>query len=197
LERASLVPRANRRKTKSAKEPEVEEAHGQFGCLAVDNLYNVYDLTDRNSDLVRLIIAVALHMNPTVDCRYASNHITAVEIPRTLLHAPSALSNAAAVATSLLPSSGAAIDKTHIELETHHFRNEARAERIFKMLNDNGGLDFVLAPSGGWVDNEYVSMLSAHGGYWDRRDFARVIMVETGRYDGITVDWMRAKRNVA
>ena len=49
LERVSLLPRAGRRKTKSAKRTEVEDAQGQFGCLAVDNLYNVYDLTDRMS----------------------------------------------------------------------------------------------------------------------------------------------------
>jgi len=47
LERASLLPRANRRKTQNARQSEVEETHGQFGCLAIDNLYNIYDLTDR------------------------------------------------------------------------------------------------------------------------------------------------------
>lgn len=47
LERVSLVPRAGRRKTKDARRNEVETSHGQFGCLAIDNLYNVYDLTDR------------------------------------------------------------------------------------------------------------------------------------------------------
>jgi len=40
------MPRANRRKTKNARKTEVEESD-QFGCLAVDNLYNIYDLTDR------------------------------------------------------------------------------------------------------------------------------------------------------
>lgn len=82
-------------------------------------------------------------------------------------------------------------------METHDFRSEARAERIFSMLNDNGGLDFMLAPMGGWVDNEYVSMLSAHSSYWDRKDFARLIIVETGREDGKTVDWMRAQKKLA
>jgi hypothetical protein len=47
LERVSLIPRAGRRKTQRARATEVEEASGQFGCLAVDNIYNVYDLTDR------------------------------------------------------------------------------------------------------------------------------------------------------
>jgi hypothetical protein len=47
LERASLVPRANRRKTKNARKAEVAESQDQFGCLAMDNLYNIYDLTDR------------------------------------------------------------------------------------------------------------------------------------------------------
>lgn len=135
-------------------------------------------------------------MNPTVDSKYSREHINAVQIPRTLLHTSSALSNAAAVASSLLPSSSPAPEKITIELETHDFRSEARAERIFGMLNDNGGLDFVLAPLGGWVDNEYVSMLSAHSGYWERKDFARVIIVETGREDDKTVDWLSAQRKV-
>jgi hypothetical protein len=42
-----LLPRAGRRKTMNARKTEVEEAYGQFGCLAIDNLYNIYDLTDR------------------------------------------------------------------------------------------------------------------------------------------------------
>jgi len=83
-------------------------------------------------------------------------------------------------------------------METHDFRSEARAERIFNMLNDNGGLDFVLMPMGvplgGLLENDYVSMLSAHSGYWERKDFARVVIVETGREDGRTVDWLRAQR---
>jgi len=81
-------------------------------------------------------------------------------------------------------------------METHDFRREARAERIFGMLNDNGGLDFELTPAGGWVDNEYVSMLTAHSWYWDRKDFARMIIVETGREDDRTVDWLRAVKKI-
>ena len=136
-------------------------------------------------------------MNPTVDSSYARNNISTVEIPRTLLPTPAgALSQAANVATSLLGTTGSSPEKPPIEMETHHFRSEARAERIFNMLNDNGGLDFMLAPLGGWVDNQYVSMLSAHSGYWDRRDFARGIVVETGREDGRTVDWLRAQKKI-
>lgn len=101
------------------------------------------------------------------------------------------------MAESLLPSSSPTPEKATIEMETHDFRSEARAERIFSMLNDNGGLDFMLAPMGGWVDNEYVSMLSAHSGYWDRIDFARLIIVETGKEDGKIIDWMRAQKKVA
>lgn len=136
-------------------------------------------------------------MNPTVDSSYARNNIAAVEIPRTLLPTPAgALSAAANVATSFLASTGSSPEKAPIEMETHDFRSEARAERIFNMLNDNGGLDFMLTPLGGWVDNQYVSMLSAHSGYWDRRDFARVIVVETGREDERTVEWLRAQKKI-
>jgi hypothetical protein len=136
-------------------------------------------------------------MNPAVDSSYARNNISPVQIPRTLLPpSTGALTQAATVATSLLPSSSPTPEKTPIEMETHDFRSEARAERIFGMLNDNGGLDFELAPAGGWMDNEYVSMLSAHSWYWERKDFARVIVVETGREDEKTVDWLRAVKKV-
>jgi hypothetical protein len=136
-------------------------------------------------------------MNPAVDSLYARNNIAPVQIPRTLLVTPTGvISHAATVATSLLPSSSPIVEKAPIEMETHDFRSEARAERVFSMLNDNGGLDFVLTPTGGWVDNEYVSMLSAHSGYWDRKDFARMIVVETGREDGKIVDWLRVQKKV-
>jgi len=137
-------------------------------------------------------------MNPAVDNAYARNNISAIEIPRTLLPTPAgALSHAATVASSLLPSSNSPPpEKLTFELETHDFRSEARAERIFQMLNDNGGLDYVLSPLGGWVDNQYVSMLSAHSGYWDRKDFARMVVVETGREDDKTVEWLRAQRKL-
>lgn len=135
-------------------------------------------------------------MNPAVDSDYARNNISPVEIPRTLRPISGGLSQAATLATSLLPSSAPAPETSVIELETHDFRSEARAERIFNMLNDNGGLDFVLTPQGGWVDNQYVSMLTAHSGYWDRKDFARMVVVETGREDGKTVDWLRARKKI-
>jgi len=136
-------------------------------------------------------------MNPAVDSVYARNNISPVKIPKSLLRTPAGvLSHAATVATSLLPSSSPTPEKSTIEMETHDFPSEARAERIFGMLNDNGGLDFVLTPLGGWVDNEYVSMLTAHGGYWDRKDLAMMVIVETGRKDGKTVDWLRAQKKV-
>jgi len=137
-------------------------------------------------------------MNPAVDSSYARHNISAIEIPRTLLPTPAgALSQAANVASSFLTNTSSPPEKVPIEMERHDFRSEARAERIFNMLNDNGGLDFMLTPMGGWVDNQYVSMLSAHSGYWDRRDFARLIVVETGREEDRTVDWLRAQKNIA
>ena len=135
-------------------------------------------------------------MNPAVDSLYAKNNISAVQIPRTLPPTPAGpLSHVATVATSFLPQTSSPVKST-IEMETHDFRSEARAERIFGMLNDNGGLDFILAPLGGWMANEYVSMLSAHSEYWERRDFARMIVVETGREDGKTVGWLRTQKKV-
>jgi DDHD domain len=140
-------------------------------------------------------------MNAAVDSGFARTKISPVQIPRLTppTAAGGALSQAAIVAAALLPTPSPPIEpkKTSIEMETHDFRSEARAERIFAMLNDNGSLDFVLTPTGGWVDNQYVSMLSAHSNYWDRKDFARFMIVETGREDGQTVEWLRVQRQLA
>ena len=146
---------------------------------------------------------MALNVNSCVDSIYAKETISPIKIPRTLelSNLTTSLSGQVTnLATTLLPlPSTSPVEPTVIELETHHFRNEARAERVFRMLNDNGGLDFMLcplgAPLGGFLDNEYVSMLSAHGGYWDRKDFARVILVETGRDPEKPVEWLKVQKN--
>jgi DDHD domain len=136
-------------------------------------------------------------MNPAVDSAYARNNISPIQIPRNLVPNPTGtFTQVATVATSLLSTASIAPEKATIEMETHDFRSESRAERIFNMLNDNGGLDFELTPSGGWVDNEYVSMLSAHSWYWERKDFARMMIVETGREDDKPVEWLRAVKKV-
>jgi hypothetical protein len=66
---------------------EVEDVYGQFGCFAVDNIYNVYGLSDRTylmgAHFTKL--AITLHMNPAVDNMFARTKISPIQIPRTLV----------------------------------------------------------------------------------------------------------------
>lgn len=70
-----------------------------------------------------------------------------------------------------------------VELETRSFMEEARGEKIMRLLNDNGQLDWVI-PLTGLVENQYLSMITAHSIYWDNRDFARLVAVECCRRPG-------------
>lgn len=54
------------------------------------------------------------------------------------------------------------------------------AEKKMYMLNDNGQLDYII-PLVGTLENQYLSMLSAHSSYWDTRDFARLVAIECSR----------------
>src|SRR5258708_38009789 len=67
-----------------------------------------------------------------------------------------------------------------VELETHDFTREFESEQKMKMLNDNGQIDWVIRLSG-TLENQYLSMLTAHSGYWDNKDFERMVAIECGR----------------
>lgn len=72
-----------------------------------------------------------------------------------------------------------------IELEERDFTSLQAAEKCMYHLNPNGQIDFVIPLQGGPLDNQYLSMLSAHSGYWDNRDFARLVALECGRRTGV------------
>lgn len=80
------------------------------------------------------------------------------------------------------------IDEDHNEEEDDDDDYEfdgplAYAKKKMHMLNDNGQVDFVI-PLVGTLENQYLSMLSAHGSYWDSKDFARLVAIECGRPSG-------------
>ncbi|KAK9473638.1 DDHD domain-containing protein [Dipodascopsis tothii] len=52
----------------------------------------------------------------------------------------------------------------------------------FYMLNSNGQLDYVIQPTGA-LENQYISILTAHSGYWDTKEFAYLVGVETIKDD--------------
>ena len=176
LKRASLLPRSGRPKKgldeASLRAPVCGE-FGTYGCLAVDNIYNVINPYD----------PVSYRLNATVDANYAHILKTA--------WIPSASSGwgnwfysssedkgkvkgeNAAPALPRLPS--------NVELETHDFSREDVAEKRMFALNDNGQIDFLLRYGGGPPEIQYMTMLGAHSSYWLLKDFVRLIVLECGR----------------
>jgi hypothetical protein len=184
MKNANLLPRRDREKpgADSSAAPGVAGSQGTYGCIAVDNIYNIINPYD----------PVAGRINATVDVVYASTLK-----PATI---PSATSSYFAFAnpfrragpdaqqplTSHLPS--------NVELETHNFTREEIAEKRAYLLNDNGQIDFFMKYGGGPLEIQYLTMLGAHSSYWVNRDFVRMVVGEVGREGGRegTLKWMRA-----
>lgn len=190
LKQASLVPRRDKQKpdADSFATPDAAGEQGTYGCIAVDNLYNVVNPYD----------PVAYRLNAAVDVAYAEMLKPAI--------IPSANTSWFAFSnpfrktvdsvdftsvkplTSRLPS--------NVELETHNFTREEIAEKRAYLLNDNGQIDYFLKYGGGPLEIQYLTMLGAHSSYWLSRDFVRMIVVEVGRAFGRegTVVAMRAQK---
>ncbi|KAL3963716.1 hypothetical protein ACCO45_000720 [Purpureocillium lilacinum] len=142
---------------------------GTFGCLAVDNIYNILAKED----------PIAYLLNGAVDSAYASG--------LKIAYCPNALvMEAERPPTVRLPS--------QLELEVHDFSREEIAEKKFLLLNDNGQIDWFLKSGGGPLEIQYLNMLSAHTSYWTNQDFIRMLCIEIGRKPGraFTVPAMRA-----
>lgn len=155
---------------------------GEFGCLSVDNLYNLLAKED----------PIAYLLNGTIDPIYAESlriaHVpstasswfssirgklvgpagspTTSELPPALVKPP----------TSRLPS--------QLELEVHDFTREEIAERKAFLLNDNGQVDYYLRSGTGPLELQYLNMLSAHTSYWTNNDLIRLLCMEIGREPG-------------
>ncbi|KAJ1324989.1 phospholipase DDHD1 [Microdochium nivale] len=208
LERGALMPRRNRRKPGvdpgDAQSDEIVGEAGAFGCIAVDNIYNVLARED----------AVAYLLNGTIDPGYAASLKTA--------YVPSATTgffqsvgnamwslvpgfgsgNAAAAATAAAArrkKAGAQDGEEYqhedqrppplrlpsqLELEVHDFSREEMAEQKAYLLNDNGQVDYFLRSTGGPLEIQYLNMLSAHSSYWYNTDLIRMLCVEIGRRPG-------------
>ena len=174
LRQANLVPRRGRQKASSPESHYGDQ--GQFGCLAVDNIYNIFDVND----------PIALQVNAAVDAQYAKL-IAPTQLPSAV--APSSIPSISV--PDILPSLSSPEDiksvPAVIELESHNFDKENEAERRFRCLNDYGSLDYSYDSSMSWVEgrNQYIAMLGAHSRYWDSLDLARFIVTEIGRESGI------------
>lgn len=183
LKQANIIPRKNVNKPgveSTDYTPGVAAEQGTYGCLAVNNIYNIIHPYD----------PVALKLNPTVDTTHAAA-LKSTKIPSTTT-SWFAFSNPLSKTRSPSSSNTSTFDKpslparlpSNVELETHNFTREELAEKRFQLLNDNGSVDYFLRAGGGALEFQYLTMLGAHSSYWLSRDFTRFIVVETGRVQG-------------
>jgi hypothetical protein len=194
LKRASLVPRLGKQKPganlSSVRKP-ICGSHGTYGCLPIDNIYNIINPYD----------PVSYRLNATVDASYASS-LKSAWVPTAssgwfsssgswFYSSPEGASSTRPDQLPRLPS--------NVELETHNFSREDIAEQRMLLLNDNGQIDYFLKYGGGPLEIQYLTMLGAHSSYWLLKDFVRMIVLECGRglgRDG-TILGMRATKKKA
>lgn len=188
LNKAPLLPRRGRNKPEADGEdgsPGVTGEAGIYGCLAVDNLYNILHYND----------PIAYRLNACVDVDYAYA-LQPARVPSASTTWGQYLSSAfrskpVALTVPLLSSnldmpSRPQMNRlpTTVEMETHDFTQEELAERRMLLLNDNGQIDFTLHSGGGPLEIQYLNMLSAHSSYWILHDFVRFLVIEIGRKQG-------------
>lgn len=198
LNKANLLPRRGREKPGCEGDDLVRGVAGEadtYGCLAVDNLYNIMHTTD----------PVAYRVNAAVDSDLA-NSLKVTSIPSSSASlwksfgsvfrwssAPSIMATA-----TVSPSRPAALSKlpSNVELETHDFTREEIAEKRMLLLNDNGQIDYYLSGGGGPLNIQYLNMLSAHSSYWTLSDFVRFLVIEIARKQGkdYTIPAFRAEK---
>ncbi|KAL3497193.1 DDHD domain-containing protein [Aspergillus germanicus] len=179
INKANLSPRKGRNKPGAEGDDRLKGVASDvdtYGCLAVDNLYNIMHTTD----------PIAYRVNAAVDSDLAAS-LKPASIPSTSaslwksLSSPFRWSNAnsltperpSLLAASKLPS--------NVEMETHDFTREEMAEKRMLLLNDNGQIDYFLSGGSGPLSIQYLNMLSAHSSYWILSDFVRFLVIEIAR----------------
>lgn len=191
LERGALIPRRGRRKPGAdiadTVSHDITGEAGPFGCLAVDNIYNVLARED----------PVAYLLNGTIDPKYASSLKTAYVPSAT----PTFLQSMGNAVRSIVPGAGLSAPgaaenpalikpptflrmPSQLELEVHDFTREEIAEKKAYLLNDNGQIDYFLRSGGGPLEIQYLNMLGAHSSYWASPDLIRMLCMEIGRRPG-------------
>ncbi|KAL7784656.1 DDHD domain-containing protein [Trichoderma ceciliae] len=188
LERGALTPRRGRVKPGvDASDTTAENIGGEagmFGCLAVDNIYNILAKED----------PIAYLLNGAIDPAYAASLKTAY-VPTTSASFLKTVGDAMRTVVKGMggnPGTKATDDgrpstirlPSQLELEVHDFTREEVAENKAFLLNDNGQIDWFLRSGGGPLEIQYLNMLSAHSSYWSNTDFIRMLCVEIGRKPG-------------
>lgn len=188
LERGVLMPRRGRMKPgadpSDVVAKDVVGEQGTFGCLAVDNIYNVLAKED----------PIAYLLNGAVDPNYASS-LKVAYVPSTAVSIFKSMGDAMrSVVPGMAPAPNPLAPEperpttirlpSQLELEVHDFSREEIAERKAYLLNDNGQIDWYLRSGGGPLEIQYLNMLSAHTSYWYNHDFIRMLCMEVGRKPG-------------
>ncbi|KAI1366385.1 DDHD domain-containing protein [Xylaria arbuscula] len=190
LERGALLPRRGRLKP-GASEIDVKASNmvgdaGTFGCLAVDNIYNILARED----------PVGYLLNGTIDPMFAAS-LKSAYVPSA---SPSFLQSVGSAVRGFVPGAAPASSASatnpalakplamrlpsQLELEVHDFTREEIAEKKALLLNDNGQIDYFLRSGGGPLELQYLNMLSAHTSYWVNQDLIRMLCQEIGRKPG-------------
>jgi hypothetical protein len=189
LDNGMLVPRKNRNKPDAEHGDDtgngIAADAGTFGCLAVDNIYNIMHYND----------PIAYRLNATVDPIYATS-LKNAQVPSATT---GFFENIGNVARSMIPRVSSPVDlavgqvakpagvarlPSQLEMEVHDFTREEIAEKKFYLLNDNGQVDWFLSSGGGPLEIQYLNMLGAHSSYWGSPDFVRMLVTEVGRKPG-------------
>jgi hypothetical protein len=185
LEKGNLVPRRGQKPgVDSIDDPEITGTAGTFGCLAVDNVYNIMHYND----------PIAYRLNATVDPLYAAS-LKDAEVPSATTGFFESIGNAV---KSIAPGISAPPDlavgeipkptvtrlPSQLEMDVHDFTREEIAEKKFGLLNDNCQVDWYLSSGGGPLEFQYINMLGAHSSYWLSRDMVRMVVIECGRKPG-------------
>jgi hypothetical protein len=189
LEKGKLIPRMGRNKPGAElgddKDTSIVGEAGMFGCLAVDNIYNIINPND----------PIAYRLNACADPKYAAS-LKYAQVPSATTGFFESIGNAMknmtpgvtapadlAVGQMAKPSISARLP-SQLEMEVHNFTAEEKAEKTLHLLNDNGQLDYFLSTGGGPLEIQYLNMLSAHSSYWTNPDFIRMVVIEVGRKAG-------------
>ncbi|TKA33701.1 hypothetical protein B0A50_00537 [Salinomyces thailandicus] len=187
LKKAQLIPRLEENETGNrdaeSNNLSVCGEQGQYGCIPVQNIYNIINPYD----------PVSYRMNAAVDAHYAAS-LRQAWIPTATagwFGSTSSSTSWFAGSTSTSTSTSTAAKPptlprlpSNVELETHNFTQEEIAERRMFLLNDNGQIDFFVKYGGGPLEIQYLTMLGAHSSYWLLKDFTRMITLEVGREGG-------------
>lgn len=191
LEQAKLSPRRGSCKpdAENFNDKIVTDEAGTFGCMALDNIYNVMHYND----------PIAYRLNATVDRKYAES-LKEAQLPTTSVGLFGSIGRAMrSITPGIIPTQDILEDSEepmnplstahlplNMEMEVHDFNREKIAEKKFNLLNDNGQIDWYMNSGRGPLEIQYINMLGAHSSYWMNSDFVRLVVIECGRKPGKT-----------